>query len=124
MPSSTPWLPAVIGTASDALASQPLPKEDIERLTANIGVCYAITYLLGTFTVIFFASSIAPKLLGIDLAQSSQEYERELGGGRSQLAAGQFEALRRVVARVHEVTAVAQGRAIGDLEREMNGVVI
>jgi aspartate-alanine antiporter len=115
---------AVIGTASDALASQALPKEDIERMTANIGVCYAITYLFGTFTVIFFASSIAPRLLGINLAQASQDYERELGGGKSQLAEGQFEALRRVVARVHDVAPVAAGRSVGDLEREMNGVVI
>ncbi len=115
---------AVIGTASDALASQPLPKEDIARMTANIGVCYAITYLFGTFTVIFFASNIAPRLLGINLAQASQEYERELGGGKSQLGAGQFEALRRVVARVHEVAAAAAGRSVGDLEHEMNGVVI
>jgi putative transport protein len=101
---------AVIGTASDALASQPLPKEDIARMTANIGVCYAITYLFGTFSVIFFASSIAPRLLGINLAQASQDYERELGGGKSQLAAGQFEALRRVVARIHEIAPVAAGR--------------
>ena len=115
---------AAIGTASDALASQPLPKEDIARMTANIGVCYAITYLFGTFTVIFFASNIAPRLLGINLAQASEEYERELGGGKSQLGAGQFEALRRVVARVHEVAAAAAGRSVADLEHEMNGVVI
>lgn len=44
---------AVIGTASDALASQPLPKGEIARMTSNIGVTYAITYLIGTFTVIW-----------------------------------------------------------------------
>ncbi|HEY1898095.1 MAG TPA: aspartate-alanine antiporter [Terracidiphilus sp.] len=115
---------AVIGTASDALASQPLPKEDIARMTANIGVCYAITYLFGTFSVIFFASSIAPRLLGINLAQASEDYERLLGGGKSQLAAGQFEALRRVVARIHEIAPAASGRSVGDLEQAMNGVVI
>lgn len=115
---------AVIGTASDALASQPLPKEDIERMTANIGVCYAITYLLGTFTVIFFASSIAPKLLGIDLAAASQEYERELGGGKSQLAPGQVQALRRVVARIHQIGPAAAGRSVNELEKTMGGVVI
>src|SRR5579862_6889332 len=93
-------------------------------MTANIGVSYAITYLFGTFTVIFFASSIAPRLLGINLAQASQEYERELGGGKSQLAAGQIDALRRVVARVHEVGAAGTGRSVVDLEQAMNGVVI
>ena len=82
---------AVIGTASEAIASLPLQKEEIARLTANIGVAYAITYLFGTFTVIFFASSVAPRLLGIDLAAAAREYERELGGGKAQLPAGQFE---------------------------------
>src|SRR6516162_2720549 len=98
---------AVIGTASDALATLSLTKEEIARMTANIGVTYAITYLLGTFTVIFFASSLAPRLLGINLATASLEYERELGGGKSQLGPDQFEALRRVDARVYQVSPAA-----------------
>ena len=115
---------AVIGTASEAIASLPLTRDELARLTANIGVAYAITYLFGTFTVIFFASSVAPKLLGIDLAAASREYERELGGGRTQLPAGQFEAIRAFVARVHEVTPAIGGRTVGELEAEMNGVYI
>ncbi len=81
---------AAIGTASDALASQPLPQEEIARMTSNIGVAYAITYLFGTFTVIFFASTLAPKLLGIDLAKASRDYERDLSGGVTEMPAGQF----------------------------------
>jgi aspartate-alanine antiporter len=114
---------AVIGTASDALAASSLPKEDIARLTANIGVVYAITYLIGTFTVVFFASTLAPKLLGIDLATASREYEQELGGSTSQLSAGQFAALRNLDVRVYQVSA-GSGRTVGDLEEEMGGVVI
>jgi AspT/YidE/YbjL antiporter-like protein len=37
---------AVIGTAADALASLAIAKEEVARMTANIGVAYAITYLL------------------------------------------------------------------------------
>jgi putative transport protein len=115
---------AVIGTASDALASQPLPKEDIARMTSNIGITYAITYLFGTFTVIFFASSLAPRLLGIDLASASREYERELGGGKEQLPPGQFEAFRKFDTRIYEIASVAAGRSVRDLEAEMDGVII
>ncbi|HXW92862.1 MAG TPA: aspartate-alanine antiporter [Terriglobales bacterium] len=115
---------AAIGTASDALATQPLPKEEIARLTANIGIAYAITYLFGTFTVIFFASSLAPRLLGIDLARASRDYEQELGGGPCQPSAGQFEAFRRVVARVYEVSIASDGRLVRDVEKELEGVVI
>jgi AspT/YidE/YbjL antiporter-like protein len=93
-------------------------------MTANIGVTYAITYLLGTFTVIFFAASLAPKLLGIDLAAASRDYERELGGGKPQLAPGQFEALRGIVARVHQVGPAAAGHTVKELEDKMDGVVI
>jgi len=115
---------AVIGTASDALASQPLPKDEIARQTANIGVTYAITYLFGTFTVIFFASSLAPKLLGIDLASASREYERELGGGMEKLPSGQFGAFRKFDARIHEISPASSGRTVQDLESEMQGAVI
>jgi aspartate-alanine antiporter len=114
---------AAIGTAGDALASQPLPKEEIARMTANIGIAYAICYLFGTFTVIFFASTIAPRLLGIDLASASRDYERELGG-TSELGSGQFDALRRVEARVYQAGPAAVGRTVSDLERQMSGVVV
>lgn len=113
---------AAIGTASDALASQPLSDEELTRMTGNIGVAYAITYLFGTFTVIFFASTLAPKLLGIDLSHASLDLERELGGGKSQLPAGQFKALPAVVARVYQINR-SSGR-VRDLEQQMDGVVI
>lgn len=115
---------AAIGTASEALASQPLPQEQIASMTTNIGVAYAITYLFGTFTVIFFASALAPKLLGIDLAQASRDYERELGGGTTQLPAGQFGALPAVVARVYQINSRSGGHRVQELERQMDGVVI
>ena len=115
---------AAIGTASDALASQPLPKEEIARMTANIGIAYAITYLFGTFTVIFLASSVAPKLLGIDLARASRDYERDLGGGTSPLPAGQFGALPAVVARVYQINSTSGGHMVRELEKQMEGVVI
>jgi aspartate-alanine antiporter len=114
---------AAIGTAGEALASLPLPKEEIARMTASIGVVYAITYLFGTFTVILFATGLAPKLLGINLAAASRDYERELGGGRAQLPPGQFEALRGVVARVHDVGPAAAGRTVRELEQQMDRVV-
>ena len=114
---------AAIGTAGDALASQPISKEEIARMTSNIGVAYAITYLFGTFTVIFFASSIAPKLLGINIERASREYEEELGGGKAQLPPGQFEAMRNVVIRVHIIGSAAAGRTVKELEEQLAGIV-
>jgi aspartate-alanine antiporter len=115
---------AAMGTAIEALGSQPLPKEEIARMTANVGVAYAITYLFGTFTVIFFAATLAPKLLGIDLARASRDYERELGGGISLLPEGQFKALPAIVARVYQVNPRSGGHMVRELERQMEGVEI
>lgn len=115
---------AAIGTASDALASQPLPQEEIARMTSNIGVAYAITYLFGTFTVLFFTSTVAPKLLGINLAQASRDYERELSGGVSEMPAGQFKALPAVVARVYQINSRSGGHKVQELEQEIDGIVI
>lgn len=115
---------AAIGTASDALASQPLPQEEIARMTSNIGVAYAITYLFGTFTVIFFASTVAPKLLGINLPQAASDYERELSGGVTEMPAGQFKALPAVVARVYQINSRSGGHKVRELEEEIDGIVI
>jgi aspartate-alanine antiporter len=115
---------AAIGTASDALASQTLSQEEIARMTSNIGVAYAITYLFGTFTVLFFTSTVAPKLLGINLAQASRDYERELSGGVSEMPAGQFKALPAVVARVYQINSRSGGHKVRELEQEIDGIVI
>ena len=115
---------AAIGTASDALASQPLSQEEIARMTSNIGVAYAITYLFGTFTVLFFTSTLAPRLLGINLAQASRDYERDLSGGVSEMPSGQFKALPSVVARVFQINSRSGGHKVRELEQEIDGIVI
>src|SRR5215472_5868567 len=115
---------AAIGTASDALATQPLPQEEIARMTSNIGVAYAITYLFGTFTVLFFTSTLAPRLLGINLAQASRDYERDLSGGVSEMPSGQFKALPSVVARVFQINSRSGGHKVRELEQEIDGIVI
>jgi len=51
---------ACIGTAGEALQRLGLGADKIKELQANIGVTYAITYLFGMLTVIFFASRVAP----------------------------------------------------------------
>ena len=46
----------------------------------NIPVAYAVTYLVGTTAVIWFLSSLAPRLLRIDLRRASSELEVALMG--------------------------------------------
>ena len=108
---------ACIGTAGEALQRLGLGAEKIKELQANIGVTYAITYLFGMLTVIFFCSRVAPRLMRIDLKREAQNLESRLGGSGTKLAPGQYDAFGEIRARVYEVTqAEAAGMTVADLE--------
>ena len=108
---------ASIGTAGEALQRLGLGAEKVKDLQANIGVTYAITYLFGMLTVIFFASRVAPRLLGIDLKREAQKLESTLGSTGTQLEPGQFEAFGPLRVRVYEVAAAeAVGMTVSDLQ--------
>ena len=108
---------ASIGTAGEAMQRLGLAADKVKTLQANIGVTYAITYLFGMLTVIFFASRVAPRLLGIDLKREAQKLESTLGGSGTKLAPGQYDAFGALRARVYEVTQTeAVGMTVVDLE--------
>jgi putative transport protein len=108
---------ACIGTAGEALQRLGLGADDLKKLQANIGITYAITYLFGMLTVIFFTSRVAPRLMGVDLKREAQNLENSLGGGGTKLAPGQYDAFGDLRARVYEVTQPeAIGMTVADLE--------
>jgi putative transport protein len=108
---------ASIGTAGEAMQRLGLAADKVKTLQANIGVTYAITYLFGMLTVIFFASRVAPRLLGIELKREAQKLESTLGGSGTKLAPGQYDAFGALRARVYEVTQTeAVGMTVVDLE--------
>ena len=47
--------------------------EEIKKLEANIGIAYALTYLFGMTAVMFFASRVAPRLMGVDLKEEARK---------------------------------------------------
>src|SRR4051812_38970380 len=71
----------VIGTAADAIGRLGLSPSETEQLRNNIAVAYAVTYLVGTTGVVWFLSSGAPRLLGLNLKAESDKLEREFAGG-------------------------------------------
>ena len=56
-----------IGTGSEAIRNLPISVEEKDRLISQIAVADALCYIFGTFGVIWFCSSLGPKLLGLDL---------------------------------------------------------
>ena len=63
----------VIGTAGDTIKRLDLPEAEKTRLLNNIPVAYAVSYLVGTGFVVWFLSSLAPRLLKVDLKAESRE---------------------------------------------------
>jgi putative transport protein len=70
----------VIGTAAEAIQRLPLPEGERARLVNQIPVAYAVTYLVGTTTLVWFLASLAPKLLRVDLRAAARELEVKLSG--------------------------------------------
>jgi putative transport protein len=115
---------ASVGTAGEALANLGLAPEELKKLQANIGVTYAVTYLFGFTLVVFFASTLAPRMMGIDLKQSAKAYEAELGGVNDVLPPGQEEAIRQVLVRVYRITnPEVAGTTVADFEKRFAGKV-
>ncbi|MCB1810059.1 MAG: aspartate-alanine antiporter [Candidatus Competibacteraceae bacterium] len=115
---------ASVGTASETLLHLGLAPEESEAMNANIGVAYAVTYFFGFTLVVFFVSTIAPRLLGIDLKAAAKEFEKELGNVGDELAPGQEPAVRDVVARAYRVTKEeAAGCSLAALESRIPGSI-
>lgn len=95
---------ASVGTAGETLGHIGLEQDAVDRMRTNIAVTYAVTYLFGFTLVVFFASAIAPRLLGIDLKQAARDYEMELGDVEEELDPGQEQAVRPIVVRIYRVT--------------------
>lgn len=69
---------ASIGLATDAINRSTLSPEKIQSELNAIPVAYAVTYLFGTVGTGWILAFLGPKLLGINLEQECQRYEREM----------------------------------------------
>jgi aspartate-alanine antiporter len=94
---------ASVGTAGDAIANLALDDDVIKKLQANIAVTYAITYLFGFSIVVFFVTTLAPKIMGVDLAEAAKEFDISMGKTGPQLEPGQEQPLNNVRVRVYRV---------------------
>ena len=72
----------VIGTAGNTISRLGLPEAETTRLLNNIPVAYAVSYLVGTSFVVWFLSSLAPRLLRVNLKEESRKLEAQAAAGR------------------------------------------
>jgi putative transport protein len=109
----------VIGTASESIQRLQIPEAEKTILLNNIPVAYAVTYLVGTTFLVWFLSSLAPKLLKIDLRSASRELEKKLLG-KTEDENGLASAFEDWRLRAFKITnAKWIGLSIGDIERSI-----
>lgn len=106
----------VIGTAGSTIARLPLDAAEKTRLLNNIPVAYAVSYMVGTTAVVWFLSSLAPRLMGIDLKAECRRLESAAATG-SQAQAGTRSAYREWDLRAFRLPAALAGRSVAELER-------
>jgi putative transport protein len=106
----------VIGTAGDTIQRLTLPDAEKTRLLNNIPVAYAVSYLVGTGFVVWFLSSLAPRLLSIDLKAESKKLEAQLSGG-PESKPGEVSAHREWTVRAYRLAgATDPGGSVAEFE--------
>ncbi len=112
---------AMMGTAGDAMGRLGLPADQVTKLTGEMAVGFAISYVFGTVGVILFVRSIAPRLLGVDIKKSARELEIQMSEGGQASRPGYITPFRPVVARAFEVTrSEAVGCKVAELARQFD----
>ncbi len=95
------------------------PEAEKTILLNNIPVAYAVTYLVGTTILVWFLSSLAPKLMKIDLRSASRELEKKLLG-KTEDENGLASAFEDWRLRAFKITnAKWVGLSIGDIEKHI-----
>ena len=110
---------ATIGTAMDAIASSGVPEATQAAWTNSIPVAFAVTYLVGVVGAAWVLSQLAPKLMGVDLAEECRKLEEEMRGG----ASAQGSVRREVEVRGYAIDPGSAwiGRTVADLEASTAG---
>jgi len=106
----------VIGTASDAIGRLAISAADKTRLTNNIPVAYAVTYLIGTAFIVWFLPNVGPKLMRINLKEEARKLREKIAGfgAREQESPSAYQSL---AVRAYRVTLPdLLNRSIAELE--------
>jgi putative transport protein len=106
----------VIGTAGDAIARLNVPALEKQRLLNNIPVAYAVSYLVGTGFVVWFLSSLAPRLFRVDLKAESRKLEAQMSA-RPTEQSGQQSGYREWDMRAYRLADAFANLRIADLEK-------
>jgi len=116
---------AMLGTGADAVSRLGLDPAQVKRLTSEMAVGFAITYVFGTVGVIIFIRSVAPRLLGVDMRKAARELESELSEEGEVSRPGFITPYVPMVTRAFEIgKGKGAGHAVAELEMKLDGALI
>ena len=107
----------VIGTAGNTIARLALPEAEKTRLLNNIPVAYAVSYMVGTTFVVWLLSTLAPRLLRVDLKAEARKLEAP-GAARSE--GGTRSAYREWDVRAFRLPAAHADQTVAQLEKSFS----
>ncbi|ESU22795.1 transporter [Flavobacterium enshiense DK69] len=116
----------VIGTAAASIRELPISAAEKSHLINNIPVAYAATYLIGATALVFFLTTIAPKLLRVKLVEESKKLSQSLTG-ETEHEPGVDSAYQRWIIRAYKFTNEKWiGLTIAEFEKENSdlGIII
>jgi putative transport protein len=106
----------VIGTAGEAIQRLALPEAEKAAMLNNIPVAYAVTYLIGTASLVWFLPTIGPKLMGINLREEGARMQAEMAGS-PELGPGVVSGTKFFDIRAYRVTNPALvGKTLAEIE--------
>ncbi len=113
-----------IGTASEAIKALSIPDAQKQQFISHIAVADAVCYIFGTAGLIWFCSSLGPKLLRINLREESKKIEASLGIKRTRL--GVAPAWQPVAIRAYTIPMGAKviGKTVDEAEHSVEGTRI
>src|SRR6266481_6295876 len=106
-----------IGTASEAIRALAMPDAQKQQLVSHIAVADAVCYIFGTMGLIWFCSSMGPKLLRINLRDEAKMVEAKLGIKQTKF--GVVPAWQPIAVRAYVIPERAKviGKAVAEAEQ-------
>ena len=105
----------IIGTATETINALPIPAAERARMANQVPVAYAVTYLVGTTTLVWYLSTLAPRLLRIDLRKEARELEVKMAG-KAAPEPGVVSAYGAWDTRAFRVSPAAVGKTLTEIE--------
>jgi putative transport protein len=112
-----------LGVATANLSQLGLDAQHTQSMANLLAIAYAVTYPFGTAGAAWFLSSLAPRLLGVDLRAAAKEYEANTT--RQGAKPGLELAYRPIISRSFRLEAsTLAGRTARELDEALEGAVV